>query len=57
AELGLPRDAVVTAVERDGHLIVPRGQLRLLAGDRLRLLGSRSALAVGLSRFEEAPRA
>ena len=56
AELGLPRDAVVTAVERDGHLIVPRGQLRLLAGDRLRLLGSRRALAVGMSRFEEAPR-
>ncbi|HEX4518953.1 MAG TPA: potassium/proton antiporter [Gaiellaceae bacterium] len=34
-ELGLPRDALVAAIERDGGTIPPRGSSRVRAGDRL----------------------
>ncbi|MEZ4503530.1 MAG: chloride channel protein [Dehalococcoidia bacterium] len=51
AELGLPPDTVVTAVERAGRVLVPRGGLRLLAGDRLRLLGSSEALPAALEHL------
>ena len=40
AEIRLPSDAVVTAVERDGVVLVPRGRLRLLTGDRVRVMTS-----------------
>lgn len=40
AELGLPANAVVTAVLREGKLLVPRGQLGIEAGDHLQLLVS-----------------
>lgn len=49
AELRLPGDAVVTAVERDGSLLVPRGHLRLLAGDRVRLLCREEDVAAALA--------
>jgi CIC family chloride channel protein len=51
AELRLPAGAVVTAVERDGSVLVPRGQLRLLAGDRVRILANRDVLDAVLARF------
>src|SRR5690606_12808756 len=41
ADLGLPAGAVITSVERDGTMLVPRGQLRLLAGDRVRILSTK----------------
>ncbi|MGE3855535.1 MAG: chloride channel protein, partial [Dehalococcoidia bacterium] len=44
AELRLPREAVVTAVERDGATLVPRGQLRRLTGDRVHIMGNEDAL-------------
>jgi len=37
-DLGLPRDAVVNVIVRDGQAIPPRGSTRLLAGDTVHLL-------------------
>ena len=37
-DLGLPRDAVVNVIVRDGQAIPPRGSTRLLAGDSVHLL-------------------
>ena len=38
ADLGLPRDATVVAVVRGGHVVVPRGDTVLAAGDEVLLL-------------------
>jgi trk system potassium uptake protein len=38
ADLGLPREATVTAVMRDDRLIVPRGDTRLSIGDEVLVL-------------------
>jgi len=38
AELGLPRDSTVVAVIRDDHVIVPRGDTVLHAGDEVLVL-------------------
>ncbi len=38
AELGLPRDSTVVAVLRDDHVIVPRGDTVLRAGDEVLVL-------------------
>jgi trk system potassium uptake protein TrkA len=35
AELGMPRDATVVAVVRQGNVVVPRGDTRLEAGDEI----------------------
>ncbi len=51
-ELGLPSGVVVTAIERDGQLLVPTGQTLLLAGDHVRLFGSRHALSVALALLD-----
>jgi len=37
-ELGFPRDATVVAVLREGHLVVPRGDTVLVAGDEVLVL-------------------
>jgi cell volume regulation protein A len=37
-ELGLPRDALIAVVNRDGHAIPPRGSTVVQAGDRLFVL-------------------
>jgi trk system potassium uptake protein TrkA len=43
-ELGVPRDASLVAVVRDGHVVVPRGDTMLLSGDEvLALLVSNEA--------------
>jgi potassium/hydrogen antiporter len=51
-ELGLPRDAVVNVIVREGQAIPPRGSTRLQAGDRLHLLVRQEA-ALGLSPLIE----
>ncbi|MHB1597450.1 MAG: potassium channel family protein [Acidimicrobiales bacterium] len=38
ADLGLPRGATVVAVVRDGHVVVPRGDTAVDAGDEVLLL-------------------
>jgi trk system potassium uptake protein TrkA len=44
SELGVPRDASLVAVVRDGHVVVPRGDTMLLTGDEvLALLVSEEA--------------
>jgi trk system potassium uptake protein TrkA len=50
AELGLPRGVLVAAVQRNGSLLVPRGDDRIAAGDRL-LLISTSDSAPKLNAF------
>jgi cell volume regulation protein A len=37
-DLGLPREAVVNVIVRDGQAIPPRGSTRVVAGDRLHVL-------------------
>ncbi|MBW3611094.1 MAG: TrkA family potassium uptake protein [Actinobacteria bacterium] len=37
-DLGLPRDCTVVAIVRDDHLVVPRGDTLLLAGDEVMVL-------------------
>jgi cell volume regulation protein A len=37
-DLGLPRDAVVNVIVREGQAIPPRGSTRVVAGDRLHVL-------------------
>jgi cell volume regulation protein A len=45
-DLGLPRDAVVNVIVRDGKAIPPRGSTLLVAGDRLHLLISEESAHV-----------
>ena len=42
AELQMPRDSTVVAVVRDEHVIVPRGDTALAAGDEVLVLVSES---------------
>ena len=39
-DLGLPGDVLLVSVQRDGELLVPRGNTRLELGDRLTVVGS-----------------
>lgn len=45
AELGLPRDSTVVAIIRDSHVIVPRGDSVLRAGDEVLVLTTPDAEA------------
>jgi CIC family chloride channel protein len=54
AELQLPRESLVTAVLRDGAVLIPRGDIRLQAGDRVRVLTATAAREAVLSRFDGA---
>ena len=38
ADLGVPRDATIVAIVRDGHVVVPRGDTVLAAGDEVLVL-------------------
>lgn len=40
AEIAWPRECVLVAIERDGALLVPRGPVRLAAGDRVSLFAT-----------------
>jgi len=51
ADLGLPRDATIVAVVRGGHVVVPRGDTVLAAGDEVLLLvvaGAEDAVVASL---------
>jgi len=43
-ELGLPREALVSVLVRDGEALLPRGSTQIVAGDRLHVLTRREAL-------------
>ena len=43
SEITWPREAVLVAIERDGALLVPRGDLRLLAGDHISIFATPAA--------------
>jgi Trk K+ transport system NAD-binding subunit len=45
ADVPWPSDAVLVAVEREGALIVPRGDLVILAGDRMSIFAVPGAAA------------
>ena len=45
SEVTWPREAVLVAIERDGALVVPRGDLRLLAGDNVSIFATPAARA------------
>jgi potassium/hydrogen antiporter len=44
-ELGLPRDVLIVLINRDGEVIVPRGETALRAGDGLMVLTDLAGLA------------
>ena len=43
SEVTWPREAVLVAIERDGALVVPRGDLRLLTGDNVSIFATPAA--------------
>jgi cell volume regulation protein A len=43
-ELGLPREALVSVLVREGEALLPRGSTRIHAGDRLHILTRREAM-------------
>ena len=43
ANVPWPRDAVLVAIERHDGLVVPRGELRLAAGDRISIFAAPAA--------------
>ena len=55
AEAPLPRNTLVVSRVRNGELIVPRGQDRLEAGDKVLFMGRRTALRQVAKRFFAAP--
>jgi len=55
ADLGLPEQCVLTAISRDGTVLIPRGRVVLRAGDRLTALTSEETLPALASLFGEMP--
>lgn len=54
AELELPSNALIALVRRDRETLVPRGDTRILDGDRLTVVGDRAAIAWLARRWGEA---
>ena len=54
-EAPLPRNVLVVSRVRNGELVVPRGQDRLEAGDKVLFMGRRTALRKVAKRFFAAP--
>jgi cell volume regulation protein A len=57
-ELGLPREALVSVLVREGEALLPRGSTRIHAGDRLHILTRREAMEEVrglLQRWREGP--
>lgn len=59
-ELGLPSGVVITSLERNGRFMVPAGQTRFAAGDRMRAFARPSNLdtlreTFGAARIDRAP--
>ncbi|MBU6428372.1 MAG: hypothetical protein KGR26_05140, partial [Cyanobacteria bacterium REEB65] len=52
ASLGLPRECLVILIRRGDDVLVPRGDTRLAAGDRLTLLGRSDAVATARQNIE-----
>ena len=52
-DLSLPGDVLVVAVYRQGELIVPHGNTRIEAGDRLTLMGSAEHIETARPIFEQ----
>jgi len=44
-DLRLPTSTLVGAIERNGEIIVPRGDTRIQKGDRLHILATSGAIA------------
>ncbi|MGI8549967.1 MAG: chloride channel protein [Dehalococcoidia bacterium] len=55
AELQLPRDAIVTAVLRDGTVLIPHGQLTVEPGDRVQLTTTAVMRETALACFASRP--
>jgi len=55
-DLDLPRDALIGGIIRQGHVIVPCGSTRLLAGDRLILIATAESLEAAMARLAGAQR-
>jgi CIC family chloride channel protein len=52
SEVTWPREAVLVAIERDRALVVPRGDLRLLAGDHVSIFATPAARAAVEGLFD-----
>ena len=52
-DLSLPGDVLVVALYRQGELIVPHGNTRIEAGDRLTLMGSAEHIETARPIFEQ----
>ncbi|HUR78438.1 MAG TPA: TrkA family potassium uptake protein [Acidimicrobiales bacterium] len=57
AELGVPRDASLVAVVRDGHVVVPRGDTMLQPGDEVLALLVSNEAEEDLTNILAAPKA
>lgn len=53
-EVELTPDAVIVAVRHDGATLIPRGQTRLQAGDRVTVIAAASAVDEVRAQFEDA---
>jgi len=53
-ELGLPADVLIVLIDRDGDVIVPRGETEVLVGDRLMVLADLDDLAQVRQRVSSA---
>lgn len=51
-ELRLPKDALISAVKREGELIIPDGNTQLLAGDQVIVIGKRDDVSKVVKRLE-----
>jgi uncharacterized protein with PhoU and TrkA domain len=51
-ELRLPKDALISAVKREGELIIPDGNTQLLAGDQVIVIGKRDDVTKVIKRLE-----
>jgi uncharacterized protein with PhoU and TrkA domain len=51
-DLRLPKDALISAVKREGELIIPDGNTQLLAGDQVIVIGKRDDVSKVVKRLE-----
>jgi hypothetical protein len=55
AELDLPPGTLITLVARDGRAIVPDGDTRLRAGDRITIVGDPDSITEMRNRYQPEP--
>jgi uncharacterized protein with PhoU and TrkA domain len=51
-ELRLPKDALISAIKREGELIIPDGNTQLLSGDQVIVIGKRDDVSKVVKRLE-----